>query len=150
MAYKSLEGICAKVQEKWDIIDILIIHRFGKLKVKEKIVLVCKEMISIGFNIIATSGTSSFLKNKGIEVKTINKVREGRPHLVDSIKDGLVQIIFNTTEGQQSIKESFSLRRAAITYGIPYYTTIAGCKAATEAIISLKREKLGVASIQSY
>ena len=117
---------------------------------KEKVVLVCKEMISIGFNIIATSGTSSFLKNKGIEVKTINKVREGRPHLVDSIKDGLVQIIFNTTEGQQSIKESFSLRRAAITYGIPYYTTIAGCKAATEAIISLKREKLGVASIQSY
>ena len=107
-------------------------------------------MISIGFTIIATSGTSSFLTNKGIEVKTINKVREGRPHLVDSIKDGLVQIIFNTTEGQQSIKESFSLRRAAITYGIPYYTTIAGCKAATEAIISVKREKLGVASIQSY
>ncbi|PPR30618.1 MAG: Carbamoyl-phosphate synthase large chain [Alphaproteobacteria bacterium MarineAlpha9_Bin2] len=117
---------------------------------KEKITGICKKMITMGFKITATSGTSSFLQNKGINVDTINKVREGRPHLLDSIKDGLVQIIFNTTEGKQSIKESFSLRRAAITYGIPYYTTTAGCKAATEAIISLKREQLDVAPIQSY
>ena len=117
---------------------------------KKKIVNICKKMVSNGFKIMATSGTSVYLKNKGINVNTINKVREGRPHILDSIKDGLINIIFNTTEGKQSIKESFSLRRAAITYGIPYYTTIAGCKAATEAIISIKRKQLDVASIQSY
>ena len=116
---------------------------------KTKIVSICKKMISNGFEIIATSGTANFLKKNGIKVNKINKVREGRPHLVDTIKDGLVHIIFNTTAGQQSIKESFSLRRSAITYGIPYYTTIAGCKAAAEAISSLKRKQLAVASIQS-
>ena len=84
------------------------------------------------------------------KVTKINKVSEGRPHLVDAIKDGLVNIIFNTTEGEQSIKESFSLRRAALSANIPYYTTLAGSKAATEAIISLNKDELTVKSIQSY
>ena len=111
---------------------------------------ICKKLLSLGFDIIATKGTSKYLEINNIKVTKINKVSEGRPHLVDAIKDGLVNIIFNTTEGEQSIKESFSLRRAALSANIPYYTTLAGSKAATEAIISLNKDELTVKSIQSY
>ena len=117
---------------------------------KIKILPICKKLLSLGFDIIATKGTSKYLEINKIKVTKINKVSEGRPHLVDAIKDGLVNIIFNTTEGEQSIKESFSLRRAALSANIPYYTTLAGSKAATEAIISLNKDELTVKSIQSY
>ncbi len=117
---------------------------------KIKILPICKNLLNLGFDIIATKGTSKYLEINNIKVTKINKVSEGRPHLVDAIKDGLVNIIFNTTEGEQSIKESFSLRRAALSANIPYYTTLAGSKAATEAIISLNKDELTVKSIQSY
>ena len=117
---------------------------------KIKILPICKKLLKLGFDIIATKGTSKYLEINNIKVTKINKVSEGRPHLVDAIKDGLVNIIFNTTEGEQSIKESFSLRRAALSANIPYYTTLAGSKAATEAIISLNKDELTVKSIQSY
>tara|TARA_Y100001960_G_scaffold75979_1_gene81008 strand:+ start:5113 stop:8367 length:3255 start_codon:yes stop_codon:yes gene_type:complete len=117
---------------------------------KIKILPICKKLLNLGFDIIATKGTSKYLEINNIKVTKINKVSEGRPHLVDAIKDGLVNIIFNTTEGEQSIKESFSLRRAALSANIPYYTTLAGSKAATEAIISLNKDELSVKSIQSY
>ena len=117
---------------------------------KIKVLPLCKSLLDLGFSIIATKGTSIYLENNNLKVKKINKVSEGRPHLVDAIKDGLVNIIFNTTEGEQSIKESFSLRRAALSAHIPYYTTLAGSKAATEAIISLNKDDLKVKSIQSY
>ena len=117
---------------------------------KIKILPICKKLLKLGFDIIATKGTSKYLEINNIKVTKINKVSEGRPHLVDAIKDGLVNIIFNTTEGEQSIKESFSLRRAALSANIPYYTTLAGSKAATEAIISINKDELTVKSIQSY
>ena len=117
---------------------------------KIKVLPLCKSLLDLGFSIIATKGTSIYLEENNLKVKKINKVSEGRPHLVDAIKDGLVNIIFNTTEGEQSIKESFSLRRAALSAHIPYYTTLAGSKAATEAIISLNKDNLKVKSIQSY
>ena len=117
---------------------------------KIKILPICKKLLNIGFDIVATKGTSKYLEINNIKVTKINKVSEGRPHLVDAIKDGLVNIIFNTTEGEQSIKESFSLRRAALSANIPYYTTLAGSKAATEAIISINKDELTVKSIQSY
>ena len=117
---------------------------------KNKILSLCKMLLSLGFSIIATEGTSKYLEINNIKVTKINKVSQGRPHLVDAIKDGLVNIIFNTTEGEQSIKESFSLRRAALSANIPYYTTLAGSKAATEAIISLNKDELTVKPIQSY
>ena len=117
---------------------------------KIKVLPLCKSLLDLGFSIIATKGTSIYLEDNNLKVKKINKVSEGRPHLVDAIKDGLVDIIFNTTEGEQSIKESFSLRRAALSAHIPYYTTLAGSKAATEAIISLNKDNLKVKSIQSY
>ncbi len=117
---------------------------------KNKIIPICTKLSSLGFKIMATKGTANYLKKNNIKVKKINKVSEGRPHLVDAIKDGLVQIIFNTTEGKQSIKESYSLRRAALTAGIPYYTTLAGSKAVTEAIIALNKKELSVKAIQAY
>ena len=117
---------------------------------KIKVLPLCKNLLDLGFSIIATKGTSIYLEENNLKVKKINKVSEGRPHLVDAIKDGLVNIIFNNTEGEQSIKESFSLRRAALSAHIPYYTTLAGSKAATEAIISLNKDDLKVKSIQSY
>ncbi|PPR16998.1 MAG: Carbamoyl-phosphate synthase large chain [Alphaproteobacteria bacterium MarineAlpha9_Bin3] len=117
---------------------------------KIKILPLCKKLLGLGFKIIATKGTSKYLEENNIKVIRINKVSQGRPHLVDAIKDGLVNIIFNTTEGEQSIKESFSLRRAALSANIPYYTTLAGSKAATEAIISINKDELTVKPIQSY
>ena len=106
-----------------------------------------KEM---GFSIICTKGTAVYLNKKSIEVEVVNKVREGRPHIVDSIKNNNISLIFNTTEGNRSIADSFSLRQAALHFNIPYYTTIAGCNAVVLAIKTLKNKKLGIKSLQSY
>ena len=109
-----------------------------------------KQLISFGFTIIATRGTAEYLESQGLSIGVINKVREGRPHLVDAIKDGGVDLIFNTTAGTQAISDSFSLRRAALLNKIPYYTTVAGSRAAVAAIAALRRDSLEVASLQSY
>ena len=106
-----------------------------------------KEM---GFSIICTKGTAEYFKKKSIEVEVVNKVREGRPHIVDTIKNNDISLIFNTTEGNRSIADSFSLRQAALHFNIPYYTTIAGCNAVVLAIKTLKNKKLGIKSLQSY
>ena len=80
----------------------------------------------------------------------VNKVLEGRPHIVDAMISGDVQLVFNTTEGAQAIADSFSLRRTALTHKIPYYTTMAGALAAAEAIRALKKGQLDVAPLQSF
>ena len=90
------------------------------------------------------------LKNKGFSVAIVNKVREGRPHIVDLIKNNKIEMIFNTTEGSKSISDSFSLREAALLSNIPYYTTIAGCNAVLLAIKKLKSSKSNIKSLQSY
>ena len=108
------------------------------------------KLVVLGFDIIATAGTAQFLENKNIRVKPIKKVLEGRPHIVDAITNGEVDLIFNTTEGAQAIADSFTLRRAALIHSIPYYTTISGAKSAMQAIEHLKQEGLDVAPLQSY
>ena len=108
------------------------------------------KLVVLGFDIIATAGTAQFLKDKNIGVKLIKKVLEGRPHIVDAITNGEVDLIFNTTEGTQAIADSFTLRRAALIHSIPYYTTISGAKSAMQAIEHLKQEGLDVAPLQSY
>ena len=108
------------------------------------------ELSDLGFAIVATSGTAAFLANQGQPVEAINKVREGRPHVVDRIIDGGVQLVFNTTQDSKAIADSFSIRRTALTNGIPYYTTIAGADAAVQAIAALKAGQLEVAPLQSY
>ncbi len=109
-----------------------------------------RSLSGMGFDIIATSGTADSLESAGLNIRRIKKVREGRPHLVDAITDGEVDLIFNTTEGSQAISDSYSLRRAALTHKVPYYTTVAGSRAAVQAIEALRRGSLEVAPLQSY
>jgi len=109
-----------------------------------------KNLRELGFSLIATKGTADYLEGAGLDVARIHKVREGRPHLVDAISDGTVALILNTTEGAQAIKDSYSLRRAALTNRVPYYTTVAGSRAVVEAIAAMRRGALEVASLQSY
>ena len=105
-------------------------------------------LIEAGFKIIATSGTCAYLNEQGLEVEMIKKVLEGRPNIVDAMKNGEVQLVINTTEGKQSLEDSFSLRRTALMGKIPYYTTAAGALAAAQAICS--KGELEVRSLQSY
>jgi len=109
-----------------------------------------KGLAEMGFQIVATRGTAQYLGEQGIEVEVVNKVMEGRPHIVDRIKSREIDLVFNTTEGVQAIADSFSLRNAALTGEIPYYTTVAGAVAAVEAIAALKSGTLAVAPLQSY
>jgi carbamoyl-phosphate synthase large subunit len=117
---------------------------------KAAVVEPCKRLTEMGFALVATHGTGAFLRQAGLTVETVNKVVEGRPHIVDQMLSGEVQLIFNTTEGAQAIADSFSLRRTALTNEIPYYTTVAGAKAAVQAINALKTGSLEVAPVQSY
>jgi carbamoyl-phosphate synthase large subunit len=109
-----------------------------------------RELLEMGFEIIATRGTAKFLRDNGLEVKVVNKVLEGRPHVVDAIKNSEVQLVFNTTEGTQALADSFSIRRTSLHLKVPYYTTIAGAAAATQAIRALREGSLEVAPLQSY
>ncbi len=119
-------------------------------KDKPAMVPVGKRLIELGFSIIATRGTAAALAAHGIAVEVVKKVMEGRPHIVDTMKDGGVQLVFNTTDGAQAIADSFSLRRTALMNKIPYYTTVAGAKAAVAAIAALKSGALEVVPLQFY
>jgi carbamoyl-phosphate synthase large subunit len=117
---------------------------------KDKLVAPVRELAEMGFRIIATRGTKRHLDAHGIACERINKVLEGRPHVVDAITNGEVDIVFNTTEGAKALADSFSIRRSALLYHIPYYTTVAGALAVTEAIKALRAGNLNVAPLQSY
>ena len=108
------------------------------------------ELVDMGFDLIATDGTARYLASEGIAVARVNKVQQGRPHIVDRIKDGGVALIFNTTEGAQSMKDSASIRASALYGKVPYYTTASASVAATQAIAALKQRPLEVRSLQSY
>ncbi|MFC7378688.1 carbamoyl-phosphate synthase large subunit [Brevundimonas sp. GCM10030266] len=109
-----------------------------------------KTLLAEGFSLIATEGTHSYLVEQGLEVGHVKKVLEGRPHIVDAMKNGEVQLVFNTTSGKQSLQDSFSLRRTALMGKIPYYTTAAGALAAAQAIGAIKAGELDVRPIQNY
>jgi carbamoyl-phosphate synthase large subunit len=117
---------------------------------KDKVVAPVRDLAEIGFRIIATRGTKRHLDAHGIQCERVNKVLEGRPHIVDAITNGEVDIVFNTTEGAKALADSFSIRRSALLYHIPYYTTLAGALAVTEAIKALRHGSLKVAPLQSY
>ena len=117
---------------------------------KPRIVAPARKLLDMGFRVVATGGTARYLREAGLEVDTINKVLEGRPHIVDAMKNGDIDLVFNTTEGAQALEDSKSLRRAALMMKIPYYTTLAGARAATEGIAALRAGQLEVASLQSY
>jgi len=119
-------------------------------KDKPAMVAPCRRLLEFGFKMLATRGTADYLRAEGVDVETVNKVLEGRPHIVDRMLSGGVQLVFNTTEGAQAKTDSFSLRRTALIVGIPYYTTIAGSRAVVQAIAALRGASLEVASLQSY
>jgi len=109
-----------------------------------------KNLKNLGFKISATKGTANFLKKKHIDCVSIKKVKEGKPNIVNFINEKKISLIFNTTEGTQAIKDSFTLRRSAIYNRIPYYTTMAGAKAVVEAIKELSKKDLKISSLQKY
>ncbi|MFN9976550.1 MAG: carbamoyl-phosphate synthase large subunit [Phycisphaerae bacterium] len=117
---------------------------------KEAILKPIRDLIAMGFRIVATGGTATHLQQSGLEVARINKVYEGRPHIVDAMKDGTIALVFNTTEGAQALKDSLSIRRTALMQKIPYYTTAAGAAAAVQSIAALRTTVLDVAPLQSY
>ncbi|HVO14419.1 MAG TPA: carbamoyl-phosphate synthase large subunit, partial [Alphaproteobacteria bacterium] len=117
---------------------------------KSLIVDAVRRLIGFNFKVIATRGTAAYLQSAGLAVEVVNKVLEGRPHIVDAMKSGQVDLVFNTTEGAQAIADSFELRHTALTNEIPYYTTVAGANAAVQAIQALKTGTLAVAPLQSY
>jgi carbamoyl-phosphate synthase large subunit len=117
---------------------------------KAAAVTLARRLSDMGFRIMATRGTAARIRDAGLAVVVVNKVLEGRPHCVDAIKSGDIQIVINTTAGGQSVSDSFDIRRSALTQGIPHYTTMAGARAAVHAIAALKAGTLDVAPLQSY
>jgi len=117
---------------------------------KATIATAVRQAQSLGFSVCATDGTAEYLAGQGIEVERVNKVAQGRPHIVDKIKDGEIDLIFNTTEGWQSLKDSEDIRRSALMGKVPYFTTAAGSVAAAQAISALRDTKLEVRPLQSY
>ncbi|KTE01787.1 MAG: carbamoyl-phosphate synthase large subunit [Sphingopyxis sp.] len=117
---------------------------------KPRIIGAVKQLTDWGWKVIATGGTADYLIEQGIEVERVNKVAEGRPHIVDRIKDGDVQLIFNTTEGWQSLQDSQSIRASALAADIAYYTTAAASDASTQAIGALRSHSLEVKPLQDY
>ncbi|WP_448202543.1 carbamoyl-phosphate synthase large subunit [Azospirillum sp. sgz302134] len=117
---------------------------------KPSAVQIGKKLHAMGFRVLATTGTAAAMKQEGVPAEPINKVVEGQPHIVDAMINGEVHLVINTTEGAQALADSFSLRRTALTYNLPYYTTMAGARAAVEAIAALRNGSLEVAPLQSY
>jgi carbamoyl-phosphate synthase large subunit len=117
---------------------------------KERLVGAMRDLADAGFQIVATRGTKRALEAHGIPCQHVNKVLEGRPHIVDLMKNGDVHLVFNTTEGAKALSDSKDIRRTALLHHIPYYTTLAGALAATQAIKALAAGTLEVAPLQSY
>jgi len=117
---------------------------------KPRILPTVKTLNDLGFRVIATSGTQRYLAEQGVKAQKINKVAEGRPHIVDAIKNGEVQLVFNTTEGATALADSRSLRRAALLHKVPYYTTLSGAVAAAQGIRAYLAGDLEVRALQAY
>jgi carbamoyl-phosphate synthase large subunit len=117
---------------------------------KEPVVKLARRLVDLGFKVIATRGTQAVLASHGIPAIPVNKVAEGRPHCVDEMISGNVQMVINTTDGAQSLKDSFTIRRTALTRNICHFTTLSGGEAAATAIGALKDGALDVAPLQSY
>jgi carbamoyl-phosphate synthase large subunit len=117
---------------------------------KPRILPAVRMLAELGFQIVATGGTQKFLEANGVKAARINKVLEGRPHVVDAIKNGDIHLVFNTTEGAGALSDSRSLRRAALLHKVPYYTTLAGAIAAAEGIKAYLGGDLEVRPLQAY
>jgi carbamoyl-phosphate synthase large subunit len=117
---------------------------------KTRILQAIRLLADSGFRVLATSGTQRYLAEQGVPAIKVNKVAEGRPHIVDAIKNGDVQLVFNTTEGATALADSRSLRRAALLHKVPYYTTLSGAVAAAQGIKAYLKGDLEVRALQRY
>jgi len=117
---------------------------------KKHIVSPAKKLYDTGFELVATRGTAAYLQEKGIPVKVVNKFTEGRPHIVDAIKNGEICMVINTTQGAQAVADSFSIRRNTLMNNIAYFTTTAGARAAVDGILAMLHKELDVKPIQEY
>jgi carbamoyl-phosphate synthase large subunit len=109
-----------------------------------------RQLVDLGFTIVATDGTARYLASEGVAVERVNKVAQGRPHIVDRVVDGDIALIFNTTEGWQSLKDSESIRRAGLMNKVPQFTTASASVASVQAIAALRDNDLEVRPLQSY
>ncbi len=126
---------------------------FVSVKDKDKYALVplVKDLLTMGYSVIATTGTAKYLNNQGLDVESVYKVTEGqRPHVLDVMKNDQIQLMFNTTEGKQAIQDSYELRNTALVMKVPYFTTMAASKAAVGALKALKAGNLQVKRLQDY
>ncbi|WP_075656059.1 carbamoyl-phosphate synthase large subunit [Pseudochrobactrum sp. B5] len=117
---------------------------------KARIVAPVKRLADLGFKVLATGGTQRYLAEQDIEATKVNKVLEGRPHIEDAIRNRQVHIVFNTTDSVSAVSDSKSIRRATLMHKLPYYTTLAGAEAVSEAIAALKAGSLEVRPLQDY
>ncbi len=141
---KSQLGAGAKVPTSGSL--FVSVRDQDKLRILDSVRL----LVGLGFKVLATGGTARFLNDHGIAAQKINKVSEGRPHVVDAIKNGRVQLVFNTTEGAQALADSRSLRRAALLHKAPYYTTLSGAIAAAQGVKAYLSGDLEVRALQDY
>ena len=125
---------------------------FISVKDKDKpwICAIVRKFQEMGFEVIATRGTAGHLRNTGIDVKVVHKVMEGRPHIVDLIKNKEISFVINTVSGAQAQKDSFSIRQSALQYHVPYTTTLSGANAAVHAIEMLLKRKVSIRSLREY
>jgi carbamoyl-phosphate synthase large subunit len=129
----------------WGSVFISVMDRH-----KAAITTMAAHFRDIGFTIIATRGTAAYLKKEGIDAETVNKVSMGRPHVVDAIKNKKIQLVINTGAGDDTKRDGYEIRRAAIKFNVPYATTIAGAGAMCRGITALKKNRLTVKPIQEY
>jgi carbamoyl-phosphate synthase large subunit len=117
---------------------------------KEAACDVARRLVELGFEVLATHGTARFFVERGVAARGVNKVREGRPHCVDAIINGEVTLVINTTTDAAAIRDSFSIRRTALTRDLPYFTTVQAARAAAQAIAALRARPLDVRPLQEY
>ncbi|MEE4609014.1 MAG: carbamoyl-phosphate synthase large subunit, partial [Desulfobacteraceae bacterium] len=117
---------------------------------KAAVLETARQFRDMGFSVLATSGTARFLAQHGVENRAINKVSIGRPHVVDAIKNGEIQLVVNTGVGDEPFQDGFQIRRAALKFGLPYATTVAGARAMCQGIAALKETGLRVRALQDF
>jgi carbamoyl-phosphate synthase large subunit len=149
---QSFERAFAKAQLGAGVILPMAGQVFLSIKDADKkgVPVLARLLTEMGFSIVATRGTAARIREAGFQVTVVNKVLEGRPHCVDAIRSGEIQLVINTASTPQSVADSFAIRRSALTHGVPHYTTLAGARAAVHAIAALKAGTLEVAPLQSY
>ena len=116
---------------------------------KRQLEPIARGLVAMGFDLIATRGTATHIRDLGLKCESVNKVLEGSPHIVDAMKAGRVAMVVNTPDASGT-KDSFSIRRTALELRLPYFTTMAGAKAAVEGIYALKHESFEVRALQDY